>query len=462
MDKNNGELWMACPCLYKEAMDKLYNTTGGDYCEIYPKKLTGYKKAKYKGWDLLAEINGEEPPRTRSKGGASDVIGAWKHFYKAQGWNKIARFDARGRLDVPYCLFKGKNVIDPEIREQKWHKARPITSTFHHPMKRLMHMVGKAWYFMARQMRGAHFIIDKTSDVPRFLEQVKSHFGDHEYVAKVLDIEGCFPNMPKDKIRQAMLEIVQDARNEGRKGVSVPVRSKKLRCSWKKLEGSFTWLSFEVMLMVLEFSLTQTICQLKDGRIIRQVAGIPMGDALSPGMTIGTCGWMEREWMRGVDTATKDNFRARRYVDDVIIFMRKHGWDRERFYADFKRSECYMPPLNLEEAEEGTFLETSFTIDHGQLRYRLKNVNAGGAKRVWRYHSFGSYAPTAQKRSTMIATLKKVDFMASDDFERFESARDKLREFADLGYPAGMRREACGVLIKERPSVAWAIVGAMQ
>ena len=140
---------MACPCLYKEAMDKLYNTTGGDYCEIYPKKLTGYKKAKYKGWDLLAEINGEEPPRTRSKGGASDVIGAWKHFYKAQGWNKIARFDTRGRLDVPYCLFKGKNVIDPEIREQKWHKARPITSTFHHPMKRLMHMVGKAWYFMA-------------------------------------------------------------------------------------------------------------------------------------------------------------------------------------------------------------------------------------------------------------------------------------------------------------------------
>ena len=75
---------------------------------------------------------------------------------------------------------------------------------------------------------------------------------------------------------------------------------------------------------------------------------------------------------------------------------------------------------------------------------------------------FGSYAPTAQKRSTMIATLKKVDFMASDDFERFESARDKLREFEDLGYPAGMRREACGVLMKERPSVAWAIVGAMQ
>ena len=52
--------------------------------------------------------------------------------------------------------------------------------------------------------------------------------------------------------------------------------------------------------------------------------------------------------------------------------------------------------------------------------------------------------------------------MASDDFERFESGREKLREFADLGYPTKMRREACGVLIRERPSMAWAIVGAMK
>ena len=166
--------------------------------------------------------------------------------------------------------------------------------------------------------------------------------------------------------------------------------------------------------------------------------------------------------MLGVDATTKGYFRVRRYMDDVLLFMRKHGWDRERFYADFKRSECYMPPLNLEEADAGTFLETSFVIDRGQLRYRLKNINAGGEKRVWRYHSFDSYTTTEQKRSTMVATLKKVDFMASDDFERFESARDKLREFADLGYPTKMRREACGVLIRERPSMAWAIVGAMQ
>ena len=61
----------------------------------------------------------------------------------------------------------------------------------------------------------------------------------------------------------------------------------------------------------------------------------------------------------------------------------------------------------------------------------------------------------------MLATLEKVDFMASVDIERFYSANDKLREFENLGYPARMRRDACGVLLK-RPSLAWALVGTMQ
>ena len=134
---------VVCPVLYKEAMDKLYSADGADYRLIHPKKLTSYKKAKYKGADLLDEINGQDVPRQRSKGSAADVIGAWKHFYKGQGWGELARFDRNGKLGVPYCLFKAKNIIDPEVRAAKWHKARPITPTFHHPMKRLMHMVGK-------------------------------------------------------------------------------------------------------------------------------------------------------------------------------------------------------------------------------------------------------------------------------------------------------------------------------
>ena len=50
----------------------------------------------------------------------------------------------------------------------------------------------------------------------------------------------------------------------------------------------------------------------------------------------------------------------------------------------------------------------------------------------------------------MVATLKKVDEMASDWEEKAESAMHKLKEFADLGYPAQERVRACRVLARER------------
>ena len=79
--------------------------------------------------------------------------------------------------------------------------------------------------------------------------------------------------------------------------------------------------------------MNQAVFRMKDGRLIRQVGGIPMGDALSPAMTIGTCGWMEREWMTSLHENAKSKFAAKRYMDDILLFFLKDGWDSEKFYA---------------------------------------------------------------------------------------------------------------------------------
>ena len=126
------------------------------------------------------------------------------------------------------------------------------------------------------------------------------------------------------------------------------------KCTFKKVEnGPYTWVGFGTMLEVLEFSLNQAVFRMKDGRLIRQVGGIPMGDALSPAMTIGTCGWMEREWMTSLHENAKSKFAAKRYMDDILLFLLKEGWDSEKFYADFQ-TESYMAPLKLEEASADT------------------------------------------------------------------------------------------------------------
>ena len=101
-----------------------------------------------------------------------------------------------------------------------------------------------------------------------------------------------------------------------------------------------------------------------------------------------------------------------------------------------------MKPLKLEDGGNGVFLENEFEIEGDNIHYRLKNSNVGQMK-VWRYQDFDSYAPYAQKRATLIATLKKVDKNASSSQIRYESAMHKLKEFTDKGCPRGLTHYAC-------------------
>ena len=129
------------------------------------------------------------------------------------------------------------------------------------------------------------------------------------------------------------------------------------------------------MLEVIEFALDNTFIRDSEGKLRRQVKGIPMGDPTfpySPGMCIGACAWMEKEWMNGLSSETKRYFRATRYMDDVLTLVADSPlFDRQEFMNDFNQSECYWKPLRLEDASAGTFLETSFEISNGKCRHWL-------------------------------------------------------------------------------------------
>ena len=137
-------------------------------------------------------------------------------------------------------------------------------------------------------------------------------------ICEVMDMEGCFTNMPKDAIKFGLRDLTSQIKGKtGFTGVVVPSK-KGVKCEWvektKKRIG-ITKIPFEIMLEVIEFGLENTFIKDRFGGLRRQVKGIPMGDPNSPGMCIGACAWMEMEWMKGLDTETKKRFRAIRYMD---------------------------------------------------------------------------------------------------------------------------------------------------
>ena len=59
------------------------------------------------------------------------------------------------------------------------------------------------------------------------------------------------------------------------------------------------------------------------------------------------------------------------------------------------------------------------------------------------------------KRSCMLATLRKIQKMASNNEQLRLSGLAKLKEFEDLGYPVGVRKYMCAILARDTSNVTW-------
>ena len=466
LDKNTGECWCCCPKLYDQALEGMYNAETG-YKQVFPRRATTYQRRKH-GKEMYKHIFSDVQVRNRERGDEKEVVKAMEHFYKSKGWNKYATFNRKGGFNKPYILFKAKNVTDPEVRQRKWKKVRPIAPGTRHPMRRLLGLAGRAWSFITSHLPGEHFVTNKVQDVPTFLREVEAEFrGKGELKHVIRDIEGCFPNMPKDAIRLGLRDWAKRIQREwGHQGVWVPKYSKAQPCTWKAggRKHARVWLNFDVLLEIMEFSLDNACVKMQDGRILKQLLGIPMGDPISPGMTVGGCAWMENEWMQTLTSENKQMFRARRFMDDILLwYVDSPQWDSQAFLRDFEQSTCYWDPLKLEPGSDGVFLETAFECNGDQITYRLKNPNeAGGDPKVWRYQHFSSYGGYSQKRATLFACLRKVHAMASDEEQLKISALAKLREFERLAYPVGIRKFACAVLARDTECTMWWRVRAAQ
>ena len=344
-------------------------------------------------------------------------------------------------------------MIDPQKRAEKGLSGRPISPGTKHPMKRLLSLVGRAFYFMTTEWKARHFVLHNTQEVPAFLDMARElgERGKLRFVNK--DIEGCYPNMPKDDIREGLKQVITYAENLGRTSVCVPTRSTTKPCVWKTRRKGYTTLPMDVMYAVMEFSLDNAIVEITPGEFLWQKQGIPMGDPISPAMTIAACAMMEIKWMKRWTDEERRHFMARRYMDDILLFYAENDkWDAQVVLDSF-RTECYTNPLHLEDGGGNTFLETTFEVTDTDIRYWLKNQNEENENAVWRYQHYYSYATFQQKRALVRSCLRKVHKMCSDDDALWRSARAKIAEFKRLQYPLPLLKAACSrmaVLEKEK------------
>ena len=73
------------------------------------------------------------------------------------------------------------------------------------------------------QTDGEEFTMKSSKEVPAFLQQVQHQLGDLGTIhMDIQDIEGCFPNMPKEAIKFALRDKIQQLQRNNINGVCVP------------------------------------------------------------------------------------------------------------------------------------------------------------------------------------------------------------------------------------------------
>ena len=463
IDKNLGESCVACPVLYHEALQGMFCEKTG-YAEVIPKKCTAHMKKVHEE-HISRYVISQERGNANQRGDETDIRIGWQHTYKRCGWRKYAPFDTKGGHNTVYGLFKMKNIIDPTVRQTKWMKMRPIAPSTRHPMRKLLHLAGRAWHFISKQVPGEHFVMNSTQEVPAFFReatQLLEHLpGDIKVVLR--DIEGCYPNMPKRIITHSALYTTHRLQQQHHvEGVWVPRRGRQKPCVWRvtpRQEKLYHWFPFCDLTRILKFSLEHAVVRMPDRRLLVQNTGIPMGDALSPGATIMACAWMEHSYMEGISQRDRQYFKAGRYMDDLIVaYADTDEWDAAAFLQSVS-DDCYVAPLTLEPSKPGVFLETEFEVIRGRIVHRLKNDNTDANNpKVWRNQHYNSYSPFMRKRAAIIAALRKTVAQASDDTQIIVASIRKLHEYRAAGYPDSVLSDVCRHMGRLHSTSVWGAV----
>ena len=164
-------------------------------------------------------------------------------------------------------------------------------------------------------------------------------------------------------------------------------------------------------------------------------------------MTVGTCAWMEKEWMNTIPDKDIRMIEGMRYMDDVMVGIPK---DMEIKIQHYLENELYWEPLKLGKTEGNIFLETEYdTKDIRKIRYWLKDPGEGTRGKVWRYHHYDSGLPFHMKKSCIRMCLIKIGRMSSDDEVLIYTALDRLIGFVQLGYPIKLLQHTCANLARD-------------
>ena len=426
LDHNVGAAVVCCPALHHETLLKTFCQDGDHYQQedIFPRQ----------------------------------AIARWKAFYDKHDIRRLQHWPTNGSLPTPYVLPKNKDIL----------RIRPITPYTHHPLQKSFNIVSRALSHIMERVGLASFTLRSQQDFTAMIEKANRWLARHPHLRaypRCGDVKNMYTELPHDELLRA-IEWVCTKFTETHHTAYVTVQRAKrgMVLNGRRRRSGWVQLALSDISTILRFDIANAML-LVGGRIYSQRKGIPMGSPCSPPLSNLICMLYECPFVRDeLQPMTRDfdpapeaiAFIGRFFDDTTAFFLLSLPHDEAlRATAGMWRrvQDIYHRNMVMEDTDcgSGTFKVLSFDVhiseDGGLIRLQAHNPNLdtilrGGNDVRRRFPHMLAPMNPAHKRSTVITMLLAAKRLANSEEGFTTTALAQLLEFANLGYPRNLLRDA--------------------
>jgi hypothetical protein len=338
--------------------------------------------------------------------GPEAIVQEWYELYRANRWSQFGKFYQQGSIGKAYCFPKAKNI----------QKSRVIVSCAKHPLRQILHGVGRILIFLLCKCAFKHFNLYSVAELVQKIERYKAECPQGDVLlALVSDVKEMYTGMLHAQCKDAVAFLIDKSKEVLRSPfISVAKAKQGPMFVGKSQSSEFICFHLDDLLQFVEFELSNLYFGLGNEIVLLQLIGAAMGGFSSPGCAQAVASYAEYSSMQSF--IASGHLFAGRFMDDTLSLLnlsamyRDRGSLRQLIWRLFHSYDHAGLEVELEKyGSEVTILQSTVNVEHGDIAVSFWNKNASfaesGVQKVCRFLPCHPECMSSQQQKAVIMGL---------------------------------------------------------
>ena len=280
-----------------------------------------------------------------------------------------------------------------------------------------------------------YYIIDDHKDILKFMETSNRNrkYGGSKNI-RTYDFSNLYTSIPHNKLKTNIRKFILEAFGMKNK-MFINVTKEHAYFSNKRSNSSTVTFTNLELIEAVEYIINNSFIKF-NGKIYKQVVGIPMGTSCAPYLANLFLYMYEKAFIEKLITNNKIKEAGLlknifRYQDDLVVF-------NDKGYFDTVLNEIYPSELTLKNTNTSTrksnYLDLTISIVNGKFRYQLFDKRGEFPFKVINYPFISGNIPRIPSYGVYISHLNRFCYIFSESNNLVNTLKELNKKLIDQGY----------------------------